>query len=66
MRIRVNGKDIVVEDGCTVAKLLSQMGFIGRPLAVEVNKKVVKAADHMTTVLQDGDMIEIVTIVGGG
>jgi len=39
-----------------------------RPVAfaVEVNRRVVPRRDHAATLLQDGDSIEIVTLVGGG
>jgi len=35
-------------------------------LAVELNRRVVPRAEHPTTVLVDGDRIEVVTLVGGG
>jgi thiazole synthase len=35
-------------------------------LAVELNQTVVPRADHERTALQDGDTVEIVTLVGGG
>jgi sulfur carrier protein len=34
--------------------------------AVERNRTLVRRADHATTVLTDGDVLEIVTLVGGG
>ncbi|QEL20258.1 sulfur carrier protein ThiS [Limnoglobus roseus] len=50
----------------TVAGLLAELGRDPKKLAVEVNQNVVPRADHATTPLQDGDAVEIVTLVGGG
>ena len=35
-------------------------------VAVEVNRRVVRRADHGGTVLESGDVVELVTLVGGG
>ncbi len=50
----------------TVAELLRTLGRDPAKLAVEVNRHVVPRADHPTHSLNDGDAVEIVTLVGGG
>ena len=50
----------------TVADLLAFLGLPGRHVAVEVNLHVVPKAQHAAHRLQEGDRIEIVTLVGGG
>ena len=50
----------------TVAALLDQLGRDAKTLAVEVNLNVVPRAEHASTMLADGDAVEIVTLVGGG
>jgi sulfur carrier protein len=63
--ITVNGEGRSVAAGTTVAALIDALGLAGR-VAVERNREVVPRAHHATTVLGDGDRLEIVTFVGGG
>ena len=66
MHIRVNGTDHDVPDACTVADMLREIGLLGRPVAVEVDRNVVPYADHATFVPESGAVVECVTLVGGG
>ena len=66
MRITVNGKEIEVEAGRTVGELIREMGLAGQPCAAEVNREVVPRRQHAERVLEDGDRVELVTLVGGG
>ena len=65
MLISVNGRQQEVADGVTVEQLLQQLQLKG-PLAVELNRKVCTKRLHSQTILNSQDVIEIVTIVGGG
>lgn len=49
-----------------VAELLAELRLAERPVAVEINREVTPRAQHAERVLQEGDCIEIVTLVGGG
>lgn len=66
MEISVNGEPRQVEADCTVAMLLEQLKLQPRYLAVERNQQLVPRSTHSSCVLQSGDNIEIVTLVGGG
>ncbi len=66
MTISVNGREVRLAEGATVADLLDALGLSGRPVAVERNRQVVRKADHATTRLAQGDRVEVVTLVGGG
>lgn len=66
MKVTVNGKEIPMRADQTVQELLIDLGMGGRAVAVELNREVVPRQQHFETSLQDGDMIEIVTLVGGG
>lgn len=66
MKIIVNDETREVSDAVTVQELLRDRGLERQPCAVEVNQQVVKKAEHETRQLQDGDRVEIVTLVGGG
>lgn len=50
----------------TVAGLLDELGLAGQAVAVELNQAVVPKKQHDDTPLNDGDQIELVTLVGGG
>ncbi|MHC4924309.1 MAG: sulfur carrier protein ThiS [Planctomycetota bacterium] len=62
----LNGEEQQVNDGTTVLALLEQAGIDRRRIAVEVNRTVVRKATHAEHVLNEGDRVEIVTMVGGG
>jgi sulfur carrier protein len=66
MQVRLNSVEQPVPMNCTVAELLKYLGTDPKTLAVELNEQVVPRSEHGTTVLQPGDLIEIVTFVGGG
>jgi sulfur carrier protein len=66
MTIVVNGETRTVEPGTTVAALIAELGFGDRRVAIECNREVVPRARHATTVLVEGDRLEVVTFVGGG
>jgi len=66
MDIRVNGEPMGVSEGLTLRALVEQLGLGGGPVAVERNGEVVPRAEHATTLVHEGDVIEIVHFVGGG
>ena len=66
MQITLNGLQQEAEPGCTVATLLEHLGFADRPCAVEINGELVTKSAHTDRQLTEGDVVEIVTLVGGG
>ena len=66
MILRVNGAPRGVQEGLTVTQLLANLGLRSEEVAVERNGALVSRSDHDRTVLTDGDVLEIVTLVGGG
>jgi len=66
MRVRVNGDEREVPDGLTVTGLVALLNVDAPRVAVERNRLVVKRADWPTTTLSDGDVLEVLTFVGGG
>lgn len=62
MRLMINGEPAEVPDGAGLVDLLSERAGS----AVAVNGEVVPRAEHATTRLADGDVVEIVTAVQGG
>jgi sulfur carrier protein len=66
MQLTVNGEALSVPNGLTVSTLLIHLNLTDGPVAVERNREVVPRADHPTTPLSDGDVLELVHFVGGG
>ena len=66
MKLSVNGEDVMLDGPCSVARLLRQYELDAAPCAVEVNKALIPKREHEDCALADGDIIEIVTLVGGG
>ena len=66
MKIQVNGQDREIAAGTTVSTLLGELGVTQPHVAVEVNLELVPRAVHRDTTLNEGDKVEVVTLVGGG
>ncbi|HVI35442.1 MAG TPA: sulfur carrier protein ThiS [Gaiellales bacterium] len=66
MRATVNGETMELPEGLTVSALLQHLGVRAERVAVERNGAVVKRARHGEERLAPGDVVEIVTFVGGG
>ncbi len=66
MKIRVNGEEREVEAQANVAGLVADLDFRPEQVAVELNRMLVPRAKRDVTPLNEGDEIELVTLVGGG
>ncbi len=66
MEITVNDSATTLDDGSTIRDLLERLKLGGKFVAVERNRLVVPYQTYGETVLQNGDVLEIVTLVGGG
>jgi sulfur carrier protein len=66
MQVTVNGEAREIPDRTTVRALIELLDLAGGPVAVERNGDVVPRAEHTTTALAEGDVVEVVHFVGGG
>jgi thiamine biosynthesis protein ThiS len=66
MNVIVNGEVRAIEPGTTVAGLLECLKLQPRLVAVERNEALIPRGRHAECVLEAGDRVEIVTLVGGG
>lgn len=66
MRIMVNGQEISVPTGTTIAELLIHLDIAQGAVAVELNLEVQTKTAFTERTLQPDDQVEIVTLVGGG
>ena len=66
MQLTINGEQIDFSDGNAVRQLLEQLHLADRPVAVERNGQIVPYSKFDQTELTEGDVLEVVTLVGGG
>jgi len=66
LTVIVNGEQRDLPDGCTLVALLEQMDLGPKWVVVERNGEPVEKRDMATTVLADGDQLELVKAVAGG
>jgi sulfur carrier protein len=65
VHVTINGGPREVPEG-TIAELLVHLGLTEGPVAVEVNRAIIPRAEHATHSLREGDVLELVHMVGGG
>ena len=65
IQVLVNGSSTVLQPPFTVATLVAARQP-RPPFAVEVNKSLVRRPEYASKELCEGDVVEIVTLVGGG
>lgn len=63
--VAINGKDYAAE-GKNLASVLTEMKYDFRTIAVEINEEIVSKKFYEETILNDGDVVEVVSFVGGG
>jgi len=66
MQLTVNGEPKEAPEGLTVAALIRELGLGKAACAAEVNKELVPKREQEARPLKDGDVVELVTLVGGG
>ncbi len=63
--VKINGEEQNTA-GKKVAAYLAESGYDIKRVAVELNGEILPKTQYETTILQDGDCVEIVSFVGGG
>lgn len=66
MHILVNGESREVPQATTVAALANLLGLNSKTVVVQRNEDIVDRTNYESTVLEDGDQIELIRFVGGG
>lgn len=64
--VTVNGKSCDYIEGLNVREFLRKQGFQDDRIAVERNGSVIKRSSLNDTMVQDEDVYEVVSFVGGG
>jgi sulfur carrier protein len=66
MKITLNGKENEAAPGTSVQAILETLGVKLEGVAVELNQEIVTRDRRSSTILKDGDKVEIIRIIGGG
>ena len=66
MTLTVNGDLHPCREGLTVEDLLREKSYTFPLRVILVNKQVVRREQIPTTLLHDGDVVEVIHLIGGG
>lgn len=66
MQVTANGELISLPEGAALPVLFEALGIRAKWVVAEVNGAAVDRSDMETTVLHDGDRVELVRAVAGG
>ena len=66
MKLTVNGDPHECGEGLTVEGLLREKSFSFPLRVILVNQQVVRREQVPTTVLHDGDVVQVIHLIGGG
>lgn len=65
MEITVNGIQETCAPG-SLAQLVAAKGLAAQSLVIELNQQIIKQEDWASTSLREGDVLELLSFVGGG
>lgn len=66
LAVTVNGIATECPSGLSVAELLAKLDLPKDRVAVERNRRIVSREERARVAVEEGDVFEIVTFVGGG
>lgn len=64
--VQLNGVETTIPNGMTLGGLIDSKGIERRMIAIEYNTEILPRHAYDATILNDGDRLEIVQMVGGG
>ncbi len=65
-KVRVNGNETECVAGMGLLELFMQLGMNPKLVAIEYNGEILHRQFWVDKLIVDGDILEVVTIVGGG
>jgi thiamine biosynthesis protein ThiS len=66
IKLRINGREVELEGPTLLGDYLASLGVDQRAVAVELNERILERSELAGTTLGQGDVVEIVRMVGGG
>ncbi len=65
MQITLNGERKEVHS-TTISELKTELSIPKRGIAIEINRVIIPHSNHDFTILNENDVVEIVSFIGGG
>ena len=66
MKLRINGKEQVIDKAATLADLIKTLGYEGDFFAVALNRTCIPRTSYAATAVNENDEIEILSPMQGG
>lgn len=66
MIVTVNGEQRDFDEGTNLVGLIESFGLNPKATAVQYNEDIIAREELSSSTLQDGDVVELIRIVGGG
>lgn len=67
MQVIINGNNYILDENVNVVQMITMYGITDyKNVVVELNEEIIKENMWQTTIVEDGDVVEIVSFVGGG
>lgn len=66
MKTLLNGRTVEMEEGLSLHDLITTHGLKVGAVVISVNDRVVRPVEWNKTTINEGDCIELVSLVGGG
>ena len=66
IKIKINGKKIVIKDKENLSKILKNYKIPIKKVAIELNREIINKKKIDKTKVKENDIIEIVHFIGGG
>ena len=66
MRIKINGTEQEIDGAETLEELAAMKKLIKNNIVMELNREIIPKEQWPKTALKKGDLLEIVSFVGGG
>jgi sulfur carrier protein len=66
VKLTVNGKPVELEGPLPLLAYLRSLGVDPRAVAVELNERIIERSEFESATLNEGDVVEVVRMVGGG
>lgn len=63
--IKINGEAVEIDE-VNLLQYLTENGYNPKLIAVECNEEIVPKSQYESYILHSGDVVEIVSFVGGG
>ena len=64
--IKINGKEANEACSMTVSEYLEANNYNPKHIVVELNEQILPKSEYFTTTIADGDVMEVLSFMGGG